>query len=375
MNKLLSGLVAGIALLAAAPAALAANVAVRVEGTGDTLVPRSVVATQPGSFSKDGDSAHQCSAASAGGALERATAGDWSGRWASFGDYEVQTIKGEAHASNAGDASGTYWAFWLNYKLASSGACSTPAQEGDDVLFFPSCFGQGCTREPTPLRIASAPSSAQPGQAFDVRVVQYVVTFGGPPDFAATTTEAPAGGAAVTAGGRSFATRADGVAHVTVDGRGVAGVRAAKPGYVRSATESVCVNCTPGAEPPPTSPAPDTIGPATTIRLRAGKVFRHRRGPRTLRGTAALDPSGLYAVKLRLKRRVGPHCSFFSGRRERFRRMPCSRSGAFVTVGDRADWSYLLPKRLRRGRYLLEAYAIDRVFNRGGTAHVRFRVK
>src|SRR3954452_23654337 len=54
MHKLFCGLVAGIALLAAAPAALAANVAVRVEGTGDTLVPRSPVTTFGGSFTKGG---------------------------------------------------------------------------------------------------------------------------------------------------------------------------------------------------------------------------------------------------------------------------------------------------------------------------------
>src|SRR3954453_10627692 len=209
MHKLLSGLVAGIALLAAAPAALAAGVAVRVEGTGDTLLARSLVTTQAGTFTKDGDPSHQCPSSSAGGALDRATAGDWSGRWASFGDYEVQTIKGETHASAAGDASGTYWAFWVNYRPASAGVCGTPAQEGDDFLFFPSCFGAGCV-EPSPLRIASVPPSAHPGHPFDVRVVQYDGTPGGPPDYPPTVDERPAAGAAVTAGGRAFTAGADG---------------------------------------------------------------------------------------------------------------------------------------------------------------------
>ena len=369
MHKLLSGLVAGIALLAAAPAALAANVSVRVEGTGDTLVPRSTVATQPGSFTKDGDPAHQCAATSAGGALERATGGEWSGRWASFGDYEVQTIKGETHASNAGDAAGTYWAFWVNYRPASAGVCATPVQEGDDVLFFPSCFGQGCATEPTPLRIASIPQSSQPGQAFDVRVVQYEVTFDA--SFNATTTEAPASGATVTAAGRDFTADAGGVAHVSVDGRSLAGVRASKPGHVRSATERVCVDCGPtlGA-----APARDRTAPATTIALRDGAVFSRRRAPRLLRGRVSADPSGLHSVKLRLTRRVGRRCSYFSGRRERFVPMRCGR-GSFLRIGDRADWSYLLPKRLGRGRYVLEAKAIDGALNRGAPARVRFRVK
>ena len=372
MYKFLAGLAAGVALLAAAPSALAANVILRAEGANDTLVPRMAVTTSPGTFTKDGDPAHQCSATSAGGALERATAGDWAGRWASFGDYEVQTIKGERHASNAGDASGTYWSFWLNYRYATAGACGTQMQEGDDVLFFPSCFGTGCDREPTPLRIASAPGSAQPGQAFDVRVVEYTVTFDA--NFNATTTESPAAGATVTAGGRSFTAGPDGVARVTVDARSQAGVRASKAGHVRTATETVCVDC--GAQPggAPTA-ARDTTAPATTLLgLRDGAVFSRRRAPRLLRGRVASDPSGLRAVKLRLTRRVGRRCSYFSGSRERFRPMRCG-GGSFFRIGDRAEWSYLLPKRPGRGSYVLEVKAVDGAFNRGAVARVRFRVR
>ena len=73
-------------------------------------------------------------------------------------------------------------------------------QDGDDVLFFPSCFG--CAKEPTPLRITSIPGSAAPGSSFDVRVVQYAVTFDS--EFNATTTEEPAAGASVSAGGREL---------------------------------------------------------------------------------------------------------------------------------------------------------------------------
>ena len=181
---------------------------------------------RPGSFSKDGDPAHTCSSSSAGGALDRATGGDWGARWGAFG-YEIQTIKGERHASEAGDPSGTYWSFWVNYRPASEGACTLQAQTGDDVLFFPSCFGAGCV-EPTPLRIASIPQSSQPGRPFDVRVVEIAVTYDS--NFNAITTEEPASGATVTAGGRSFTAGADGVARVTVDGRSVAGVRASEAG-------------------------------------------------------------------------------------------------------------------------------------------------
>jgi hypothetical protein len=367
MHKFLSGLLAGAVLLIAAPSAVADDVLVRVEGMNDTLVPRTGTPIQPGTFTKDGDAAHQCSLSSAGGALERVTAGDWSGEW-SFGDYLVQAIKGERHAPPKDATSGDYWAFWLNYRYSSTGACGTPMQAGDEVLFFPDCFG--CAKSRSPLRITSAPASAQAGQPFDVRVTQYDVTFDA--NFNATTTEAPAAGATVSAAGRSFTAGADGVAQVTVDGRSVAGVRASKQDYVRSATENVCVDCGPSFASPPVR---DVAAPTATIAgLRNGAVYSRRRAPRLLRGKVAADPSGLHSVKLKLTRRVGKHCSYFSGRRERFVPMRCGR-GSFLRIGDRADWSYLLPKRLGRGRYVLEVKAIDGAFNRGAPARVRFRVK
>ena len=119
----------------------------------------------------------------------------------------------------------------------------------------------------------------------------------------------------------------------------------------------------------------DVSAPAAAVAsLRDGAVYSRRRAPRLLRGSVTADPSGLHSVKLKLTRRVGKRCSYFSGRRERFMRMRCGR-GSFLRIGDRADWSYLLPQRLGRGRYVLEVKAIDGAFNRGAPARVRFRVK
>jgi hypothetical protein len=370
MHKLIAGLAAGLVVLVGAPVALGANVSVRVEGTGDTLLPRTTATTSAGTFTKDGSAAHSCSRNSAGGALEAATGGNWAGKWASFGDYQVQTIRGETHAGEA--AADTYWAFWLNYHYSQTGACGTPMQDGDDVLFFPGCYGAGCDRDPSPLRITALPVSAAQGQVFGVRVVQYAVAFDQDPS--GVTTSAPAAGATVSAGGQSFTAGADGIAHVRVDAQGVAGVRATKDGFVRSATEPVCVNC--GTTPPPGSPgAADTEGPATTLSIKNGKVFSRKKAPRTLRGKVASDPSGLSAVKIRLLRKDGKKCSFFSGGRERFRKTHLCWHGAFFKIGDRADWSYLLPKRLGRGRYRLEAYGIDGVLNRGPIKRIGFRVR
>jgi hypothetical protein len=164
--------------------------------------------------------------------------------------------------------------------------------------------------------------------------------------------------------------------------RGEQDLKASKPDTVRSNRLQVCVSdgsdgfcnnaaAAPGGAGPA---ARDTTAPASAIRLRDGAVFSRRRAPRLLRGSVTADPSGLHSVKLRLTRRVGRKCSYFSGRRERFVRMRCGR-GSFLKIGDRADWSYLLPKRLGHGRYVLEAKAIDGAFNRGAPARVRFRVK
>ena len=117
-----------------------------------------------------------------------------------------------------------------------------------------------------------------------------------------------------------------------------------------------------------------TAPTATILGIRDGQRFSRRRAPRELRGRASADPSGLWAVKLRLTRRLGGTCWYFSGCKERFLKRTCGKQHAFK-VGERADWSYLLPARLPRGRYVLDAYAIDRAFNRGAETRVVFRVR
>ena len=47
----------------------------------------------------------------------------------------------------------------------------------------------------------------------------------------------------------------------------------------------------------------------------------------------------------------------------------------FLWIGNRPTWSYRLPKRLGRGRYVLEVVATDGALNRGPVARVHFRVK
>src|SRR3954447_5529370 len=361
MHKLLSGLVAGIALLAAAPAALAGpTVTVRVESPGGTLLERTTV-TLP-----DRPSAgNPCGANTAAAALDAGTGDNWD--HAEF----TQTILGETHKFDNSD----YWAEWIaragtGYERGA-GICSDTMAAGDELLmlvdvspppsFAPTVF---------PLDLEGVPAQASRGDSVTVTVVEYRSATGATGEGART----PVAGATISGGGTTATSGADGKATLRLDQTGSYAIKATRQGNAPSAGELVSVAMPGQAPPPPGAAARDTAAPVTTVGLRDGAVFSRRRAPRLLRGRVSQDPSGLYSVKLRLTQRLGRHCSYFSGRRERFRRMHCG-GGSFLRIGDQADWSYLLPKRLGRGRYVLEAKAIDTAFNRGAPARVRFRVK
>ena len=117
---------------------------------------------------------------------------------------------------------------------------------------------------------------------------------------------------------------------------------------------------------------------APVAKLPASRTSRSsRRGPRELKGCFA-DASGIKSVKLRLAKRAGGKCWYFSGKMETFRRTKCGTEKYFA-IGERADWSYLLPARLGKGRYVLDAIAIDGAGNRTplarGTTRVVFTVR
>ena len=115
------------------------------------------------------------------------------------------------------------------------------------------------------------------------------------------------------------------------------------------------------------SRAPSSAVLGLRARFAAGK------GPRLLKGHVDLGTGALAAVRLRLRRVVAGRCFFWSVRAEKWRRRPCNADGFFYTIGDRADWSYLLPERLGSGRYDLHAMAVDRAGLRHD-AYVLFRV-
>ena len=110
-----------------------------------------------------------------------------------------------------------------------------------------------------------------------------------------------------------------------------------------------------------------------TPRLKNGKVYRRKRAPRRIAGRVTADPSGLLSVRLSILRKRGDRCWTFDGASERFERHRCGGRRSF-RIGDRADWSYLLPARLRRGRYTIRVVAIDGAGNASVT-ETRIRVR
>jgi hypothetical protein len=181
--------------------------------------------------------------------------------------------------------------------------------------------------------------------------------------------------AGATVGGRR--TAANGTALVgPLTKRGVNILKATKPGAIRSNAVKVCItNGADGSCGTVAPPPPDTVAPIATIDgIRNGQRFSRRHAPRELHGTASDDRSGLWAVKIRLTRKFRKTCWYFSGTKERFLKRTCGKKHAFK-VGDQTTWSYLLPSRLKRGRYVLDTYAIDKAFNRGAEQRVRFRVR
>ena len=347
---------------AIAPAAGPAGVTVRVEGGTQTLIARTPVGTDGTPVVKDGNPSHSCPGTSVAGALEKATAGQWTGPWFDGLGYNVKTILGETHDFSNDD----FWTLWVNNRFSpDKGACSFELQNGDEVLFFPQfCAfdGTDCSNPIKPLGLVNVPARVERGASFTVTVVRFATDGGA----------APIAGATVAGGGASAVSGSDGRATLALPASGSTTLRAEKPGFVRSPTEPVCASAgndgacanVPGLPGGAGSGRGADGGPyrrpeARIEGIRDGQRFKRGRGPRLLRGRVDVGSDGLRAVKLRVLRADGGRCQYFSGGADRLRSIRCGR-GWFFKVGDREDWSYLLPRRLPRGRYEMEVAAVDR---------------
>ena len=373
----LAGLVAGFLCLAVAAPAAAAPVTVdlRIEGKARTLF-EAPVTVDVRSFHFTGEAEHTCDGTAGnggpsatpvptrGGAITQAAEqtpfairGAWSD---TFGSPTFSEVAGESVAYDP--ATGEFLGEYKNGSFSSYGACGDPVAGGDRVLF---AYGDGSET----LLALAGPTTARPGESVTVKV---------------TNAANGDGVSGVQVGGAT--TAGDGTATVgPLTQRGDNDFKADRQDgtVIRSNRLRVCV--TDGADgacgtraqsPAPAAPVAvaDTAAPVARIRgIRNGQRFARRRAPRTLRGSVSPDPSGLRAVKLSLTRSAGGRCQLYSPTKERFRRSRCGRRVNF-SIGDRQDWSYLLPRRLGKGRYVLDAIAVDKAGNRDPLARGRNRV-
>ena len=225
------GALAAVFALAPSASSAAATsstaITVRVEGATKTLVPTTAVTLGAGTVVKDGIPADSCSAASAAGALELATQGNWQGTWsASFSAYFLTGIGGLVFPSTGAE----YWAFWVNNAPSSEGICGYDPKAGDHLLFFPDCFGKTCPKSAGILD-ASAPAVATVGKPFKVTVTAYDEAKGTP---------SSAAGATVKGGGALAKTGAGGTAKLSFAKPGHFTLRIGKRNAVRTEL-AVCV--------------------------------------------------------------------------------------------------------------------------------------
>jgi hypothetical protein len=380
-----------ILLCCCATAAIAATpspglVSVRIEGSNQTLLAPTTVATQAAAFhpTNDPTAGHTCPGTSAARALELATGSTWSGTFfASFGDYEVNSILGELHPTSPTD--GSFWNFWVDNAPAQVGICQQQLNPGDQILFFPDCFGPTCPAgfvSPAVLAL-SAPTVVQGGTPFTASVVAYPNAGGAPKALV---------GASVSGDGVIGATGAGGQTTLTLTTPGSYLLSASATGSVR--TENlICVhngndgNCgTPVSHPPPgstTGPAPtgasptapaacvtngrdgrcgtvDKTPPIARLQIPEGRHYRHGRGPRLLSGTVAADPSGIGTIRLRLTRQNHGVCQVYGVHKASLVDGSCHIEDApWFVAGTSSPFSYLLKKPLPAGRYVLDVQAVD----------------
>jgi hypothetical protein len=332
-------------------------VQLRIEGSTATLFEGRV--TTDGHAIDKGDGPHPCDGTngnanpSAGPTMtsalddwSRSGGLSWAGTWFGFGDFGIDRIGPDA----AQLPNGPFWGYALNFVSSDVGGCQKRVKADDELLFAYDYFTK------THLLRLAGPARVATGQPFQVTVTDG--QNGSPVD-------------AATVSGAVGVTDAAGHATVTLGTAGLGSLKAERSDSVRSNRVQVCASVTGtgdcGVPPaqlgtPAAGKVKDSVAPRVRIAgPRDGS--RYRRGPRLLSGTAA-DDVGVTQVKLALRRHAnGQKCRWWSGTRERFTGGGCAKK-VFFHIDAAGSWSYLLPRNLPAGRYVLDVKAFDRAGNR-----------
>jgi hypothetical protein len=381
-------------LMAATSAGAAGPAAVTFRAVGgppqyETVVPLTQVTTTTEPVARYGGS---CSGTSAAGALQLGTAGNWGGAWSSkFNDYEVMSIEGKEFPFDESSPANYYWSFWLDNKESPVGVCEAELSSGDQVLFFPACYGTSCPPAPNVLAI-EAPATTEVGQPTTVTVLSYP-NAGGEPK--------PAVGATVEGGGDADAppTNAQGQTTLVFSGDGNDRVDATAPtgesairgeAFVcaHEGNDGTCGTTAPSNGTRPTTKSapvlpgssPAVVETAKIAGVKNGHAYSRRAAPRLLRGSVVVPAGGLLRkVQISLKRNYRGRCYAFNGSSARFAAIKCKQAARFFSVGTKDSFSYLLPARLPRGLYTFDIEAIDGAGQAtklvSGVSHVVFRVE
>ncbi len=312
------------------------------------------------------------------------------GSWNSgFGDYEVLSIEGQGYPFEPASNKNYYWSLWLNGKESSTGVCATQLETGNQVLFFPECFGSECPPAPNVLAV-NAPTVASVDTPVTVEVVSYSGAGAGP---------VPAAEATVSTDGVSGTTNASGLTtlsfprggsyalHVTASAGGPISVPAEADVCVHNGADGTCGTTGPSGSSSGSAggvlgySSSSYKGPYAVVAEVAGLIEHHRypRGhaPRLLAGRV-LAHTAVASVSLRLRRSYKNRCYAYNGASERFGSARCGE-GSFFKVGTQPSFSYLLPESLPPGRYVLDVQATDIAGNRTtlarGTSRIVFYVR
>ena len=277
-----------------------------------------------------------------------------------FNDFFVQSIAGEASTPSQS------WGYALNYRAVDVGGCQQQVAGGDEVLFAFDFFGGPPDYAERPLLRLRGPGKVATGSPVALSADEFSLSpaTGQPRDLQ----EGPAAGATVAG------SQTDGSGGTTVSfaSPGLQRLKAERAGSIRSNSVLLCVSDTGTGDCGVPSQLGSTAdrGKVTDSAAPVARISgprngaRYRRGPRLLKGLVEEDPSGVREVKIALRRHArGRSCQWWSGRRERFVGTHC-RKVFFFTIGSNRNWSYLLPRALPPGRYVLDVKAFDGRRNR-----------
>ncbi|MFI4994060.1 MAG: Ig-like domain-containing protein [Solirubrobacterales bacterium] len=402
----LAGTFVSLLLLSASASAAPVTVNLRVEGSSTTLF-EGPIAAEPQMFETASSKVmHPCNYSENGNSeLEFADGGTSSGtpttalRAAALSSglaFDAKWFGNEKQGGNPGDflitrvgtdenenkAPFASWGFAVNETTSAVGGCQIALVPGSEVLWAYNYFNL-----PHRLRL-SGPASAGIDMPFAVHVIDGQT---GEPLSGASIGQLVSG--VTTAIPSSSTTDASGNATVALAHTGVSTLKATQAESVRSNGLTVCVHngndgtCGttvtgggPGKSSTTQTPQITVSDVAKVAGVKNGHVYSRRRAPRVLGGIVKVPAGGtLRQVRISLERRYHGRCWDFSGSRVRFVRARKCGSASFFSVGGSESFSYLLPARLPKGRYVFDIEGVDSAGHVtklvSGVSHVVFQVR